>query len=1213
MIPKFILKSVFYTCILLQVMVSCNKNNSSENLNKASKQETFEAPIVVPAKKFIVNNLGKFPAPEITLLSQKPAPTKIEAGFYANMQNFNTEDGLALGTLLSGYKDKKGNLWFGTSGNGVSKYDGKTFTNFNSNFGLIHNQITCITQDSKENIWFGTSGGVSKYDGVNFENFTMEQGLPSISIVKIVEGKNGNLWIATSGGLSKYTPPKKGENPNQKPFTNFTKKDGLVDEIISDIISDNDGNLWISGENGIFKLTISAKNEISFNDETSSFGLGKNEIRSLNLDQNGNIWATSNGIISKYNPTKNSHQLFTKNDGLLNTLYTNSFCDRAGNLWFGSKNGVLKYDQKTKLFQNFTIAEGLSDNDVRSIIEDNSGSIWFATFGGGICRYDGESVISYNNKQGLPGKSVYAAVEGKNGNIWLAPSGAGIVKFDINTSSKQQKIFTNYTSKQGLKNGDIYTAFADNSGNVWFGGSGGIFKINENSIINYTTKQGLASENINSLNNDKEGNLWIGTYDAGVCKFDGKSFTNFSTDEGLVHKTVWSICEDTDGIIWIATRGGLSRYDPKFKNKDGSEGVFMNFKKVQGLPDSKLSTVFQDRFGNIIIGSWGGGLSVIKKERAKKLFLPNAEQSKEPIFENFSSSNGLPNDIIYGVIEDKIGNLIVGTSEGLTIFKGGIKDGFKNINKNNFDNFNIKTGYPIKDISNNHSLMCDEKGVIWAGTGDKLVRFDYSKVHQNKKPIKVEIQQININNEKTSWRSLQNQKLNSDQKGDFPNAIPASITDELLVFGRKLSSMERDSLTQRFKDIEFDTVSAFNNLPENLSLPYKDNNISFEFNGNVTTRGNLVNYLYKLEGYDKHWSPITNKTSANFGNIKEGEYTFLVKAKMGANSWGEPTAFHFKIKPPLERTWLAYFIYFLLFLGLLYAIDKYQRSRIMIKERQRNLQKDLEKSKEIETAYIELKNTQTQLIHAEKMASLGELSAGIAHEIQNPLNFVMNFSEVSSDLLEEMKEELKNGKLEDVNDILKDVQENLLKINHHGKRADDIVKGMLQHSRSSTGKLEPTDINQICDEYLRLSYHGLRAKDKSFNATLSTDFDETIGKIKLISQDFGRVVLNLLTNAFYAVNEKQHLNIENYKPTVSISTKKEKDKIVIKISDNGNGMPQEVIDKIFLPFFTTKPAGKGTGLGLSISYDIITTGHNGELKVESTENEGTKFKIILPI
>ena len=273
----------------------------------------------------------------------------------------------------------------------------------------------------------------------------------------------------------------------------------------------------------------------------------------------------------------------------------------------------------------------------------------------------------------------------------------------------------------------------------------------------------------------------------------------------------------------------------------------------------------------------------------------------------------------------------------------------------------------------------------------------------------------------------------------------------------------------------------------------------------------------------------------------------------------------------------------------------------------------------LEEALSKLKSTQSQLVQSEKMASLGELTAGIAHEIQNPLNFVNNFSEVSSELVDEMNEELNKGDIEEAKAIGGDLKQNLKKINHHGKRADAIVKGMLQHSRASRGDKESTDVNALADEYLRLAYHGLRAKDKSFNASMNTDFDTAIGNIDIIPQDIGRVILNLITNAFYActerkrsvMDEKKKTGIEDYQPTVSVTTKKEGDKVLISVKDNGNGIPKEVLDKIFQPFFTTKPTGQGTGLGLSLSYDIVKA-HGGELKVETVEGKGSEFVIVLP-
>ena len=291
-------------------------------------------------------------------------------------------------------------------------------------------------------------------------------------------------------------------------------------------------------------------------------------------------------------------------------------------------------------------------------------------------------------------------------------------------------------------------------------------------------------------------------------------------------------------------------------------------------------------------------------------------------------------------------------------------------------------------------------------------------------------------------------------------------------------------------------------------------------------------------------------------------------------------------------------------IGLIYRNNR-QKQRAYDQLQRQKEETDQQREK-ADAALVELKSTQSQLIQSEKMASLGELTAGIAHEIQNPLNFVNNFSEVSSELISELVDEVNKGNTAEVKAISGDIQGNLEKILHHGKRADAIVKGMLQHSRSSSGTKEPTDINELADEYLRLAYHGLRAKDHSFNATMKTNFDESVGNISVIPQDIGRVLLNLLTNAFYAVNEKAKQGLEGYEPVVEISTKKMGSKVEVKVSDNGIGIPSPISEKIFQPFFTTKPTGQGTGLGLSLSYDIVKA-HGGEIRVATKEGEGSEF------
>ena len=307
---------------------------------------------------------------------------------------------------------------------------------------------------------------------------------------------------------------------------------------------------------------------------------------------------------------------------------------------------------------------------------------------------------------------------------------------------------------------------------------------------------------------------------------------------------------------------------------------------------------------------------------------------------------------------------------------------------------------------------------------------------------------------------------------------------------------------------------------------------------------------------------------------------------------------------------------------ILYKNNKHKQKANTLLGKQK-LEINIQKTK-LQESFDNLRSVQAQLIQSEKMASLGELTAGIAHEIQNPLNFVNNFSEVNVELIEELEQELVKGRLDEITTLTKNLKENEQKINHHGKRADAIVKGMLQHSRNNGGLKEPTDINALADEYLRLAFHGLRAKDKSFNVSTKTNFDQTIGCIVINPQDVGRVILNLITNAFYSVHYKakslHHASPNDdfiagngYEPTVVVSTKKLNGQIEINVRDNGKGIPSDVINKIFQPFFTTKPTGEGTGLGLSMSYDIIIKGHGGEFKVDTKEGEFAEFKIVIPV
>ena len=1227
--------------LLLFILVSCDQNAEQANNISFTPADSIEAPVVIPAGKPIVTRLDTCPPPTQIPVAEKagtyviknttPAekitlsPPEVKpADFFVTMQNFNTDQGLALSTLISGFKDKAGNLWFGTAGNGVSKYDGKTFTTFNSSSGLIHNLINDITEDREGNIWFGTYGGLSKYDGISFTNFTTADGLVQNDVESVLEDRNGTLWLGTRGGISKF---------DGKKFMNYTVEDGLPSLVVREVIEDRNGQILIATPRGVFKYNSDEKRqkENTFTNYFSVPGMKSDNVLSIIEDKKGAIWLATDEGVSKYDPSKNKDGAnpfvnYTTEDGLAGDFVTTIIEDSKGTMWFGTETGVSRYnppkDNKSRgTFFNLTTKQGLANNHINSITEDNSGSLWFGTRGAGLSKYDGEAVVSYSTAQGLPNDAISAMTADKDGNLWFGGYDGELSTYDGNT-------FTNYSSKQVLSNGTALALLNDTKGNLWFGDFNTLSKFDGTSFTSYSQTQGLLANSAVSIMQDKAGNLWLGSYEAGIVKFDGSTFAGYTTAQGLVHNTVWSTLEDSDGNIWFATRGGLSKFDGQ---------TFTNFTKAQGLVENKLSKIIQDKNGNLIIGSWGSGVSIIRKEHLKKLTSQNNGTPYTSIFESFTTSEGLSNDVVYDIVEDSKGNIIIGSSKGFTILKGGIDPSGENLAKAGIENYNQQTGYPIKDLANNNSMYIDADDILWAGTGDKLVRFDYSSVNRSTKGPAVFIESIKVNNEKVSWYLLQKARSQKNVVRQKNVGVEPFIRDELRVYGKKLNDQQRDSIITKFSDVRFDGVRPFYAIPENLVLPYAKNDISFDFIGVETSRPFLVRYQYMLEGYDEDWSPVTDQTTASFGNIPGGNYRFMLRARSPDNVWSEAVAYNFEILPPWYRSWLAYVFYALVFIAGVMVVDRYMRKRVIAKERERTMRRELAHAKEIEKAYenletshIKLQAAQEQLVQQEKLASLGQLTAGIAHEIKNPLNFVNNFSELSIELLDEVREELlaikspfvegtrdaqgssvSNGSTELITEILNDIETNLRKIHEHGSRADGIVKSMLQHSRGGSGIIEPTNLNTLVKEFVNLAFHGMRAGKKPINVDIKIDLDEKIGEVPLKAQDFSRVIVNLCSNAFDAMRGKAKGDTsDGYLPKLTVRTARKDGNILIEIEDNGPGIPEEMRDKILQPFFTTKQGTEGTGLGLYITNDIVKA-HGGDIKIENGLEEGAKFIITL--
>jgi ligand-binding sensor domain-containing protein/signal transduction histidine kinase len=1093
--------------------------------------------------------------------------------------------------------DKNGNLWFGTGGRGVSRYDGKSFTNFNVDHGLANNQVFDILEDRNGDIWFCTWGGISRYNGKRFINYTEADGLPDLEVRCMMEDKNGDLWFGTEKGISKF---------NRKTFTNYKVIPGLADNNVQSILQDKNGNIWLGTSTGASRFD--GKNFFNY---TTEQALADNDVRKILEDKNGTLWFGTDNGLSRYD--ENTFKTYDITHGLAGNRIRDLLEDKNGNLWLGTLGGVSYFDGTS--FSNYTTAQGLVSDQVRSLEEDKNGSLWFGTHDHGLSRYDGRSLISFTKSQGLPASGVGSIAKNKTGEIWFGTDN-GISRYD-------GKFFTNYTIKQGLADNYIRDIVIDKTGILWIGTSNGLSGYDGVSFTNYSTLQGLASNYINDLMEDKEGNLWITTFHGGVSKLsmDRKIITNYTTTQGIGYNHSHAVLEDKTGNIWFGhDYGGLSRYDGT---------AFTNYTTDQGLASNSVITIHEDKSSNLWFGTPNG--------------LTRYDGNS---FYNYSTHHDLPDKAISDIVEDKDGKIWIGSLSGFSYmtYQPKIKNQFEGsvngtISTDNsftneelhekyeplFKNFNLKTGYPIKDVSATNGMLVESNGIIWAGTGDKLIRFDPSAILENKLKLNLFIQSVKINNEPITWNYL-------DYITDTNRLTMASVKiEELLLFDKLLSAPQRDSIRMKFGDITFDSIARSYPVPVNLTLPYQHNNITFDFAAIETARPQFVRYQYMLQGYDKDWNPITNKSSANFGNIQEGEYTFKLIAINPDGIKSEPLLYSFTVLPPWYRTWWADTLYVLVFLAAIWSfikwrIRKLKNEKILLEEKVAIRTNQLKDEKEkVEATLTELKAAQAQLIQSEKMASLGQLTAGIAHEIQNPLNFINNFSEVNRELIEELKKEIENGNFEDIKSIAVHIENNEGKIINHGKRADAIVKGMLLHSRTSTGQKEPTDINVLTDEYVRLSYHGFRAKDKSFNVTLQTDFDENLsdtgkgaGKINIVPQDIGRVLLNLLNNAFYSVTENQRKFGNAYVPTVSISTRLIVPRLggvrgaEIRVKDNGTGIPRELSDKIFQPFFTTKPTGQGTGLGLSLSYDIIKA-HGGEIRVETQEGEFAEFIILLPI
>ncbi|MCJ7465253.1 MAG: ATP-binding protein [Maribacter sp.] len=1105
---------------------------------------------------------------------------------------------------------------------------------------------------------------IKKNAAVGIFEFGEDQGLPGYFVSAMMEDRQGMLWIATDKGLCRFN----GEYLEIFNFIDSIFTGALA--TVSNMVQDKKGRIWIyTAEKGIYVLDLKAGvvSNIIFSKQSFNF----NTDCSMLMDSRGLIWlGTNRDGLYILDPTDDSYrhvsQLRSQDTGDTKKLAE----DASGHIWVGSATGlaILDFDSGRIRYLNDQKNSGLAS--VTGLFSDGQNRIWVGTENAGISIVDANAGIIQlvGTEQGIV-HSIHHFTEGNDHKVWMSSNGGAYIynpdeaslKFlNANKGLSDNKVNTTFLDRQGqiwiatgtalnlmdtnglmpnfltaadgLSGPDVWSFFEDPQAHLWIGSRQGIdiydpstnrikkvdngLQLTKSSGISYRIQQmpdgdylivaprlGLGvfspeQQNITmitaaqGLNNpfpasslvDRAGHIWTGTFQNGGVEYidlENNSFKVLTNKNGLVGNIVWELWEDDLGQIWVATDQGINIINV-------ADNTISQLLEGGKISERNAGAFLEDAQRRLWIGTRSGILI--------------ADQ-KKGILTTLSTENGLINPAVYTLYENK-GEIYVGTGNGFTVFTPK-KDGHPT---EQFDyaakSYGKAQGLVYTDFNAGSAIAYKDK--LWWGIETQAMTITNIPKQDSTTSV-THISGITISDR------LQNFYDNTAIIKKYPelDTLYSSQKDTFYISGK----LPKETGWLKENKIQWDSLVGYFNLPANLKIPFEQNYLSFQFTGTQLINRDKTRYRYFLEGFDSEWSDITNKPfSENYRNLPAGKYTFKVSSRTFDGKWSPPTEFSFTILPHWSNTWWAWLLYAMTFLIVVGSIVQY-RARMLKKENLILEEKVKHRTAQLNKSVEDLKATQSQLVQSEKMASLGELTAGIAHEIQNPLNFVNNFSEVNKELLAEMTEEIKNGNLDEVKSLANDIADNEEKILFHGKRADAIVKGMLQHSRASSGQKEPTDINVLADEYLRLAYHGLRAKDKTFNATLKTDFDKSIGNINVVPQDIGRVILNLITNAFYVVNEKSAFakaSEDKYEPTVWVSTKKDKSQITISVRDNGDGIPQKVLDKIFQPFFTTKPTGQGTGLGLSLSYDIVKA-HGGELTVETMENKGTGFTITLPV
>lgn len=1105
--------------------------------------------------------------------------------------------------------------------------------------GLASTTVVDITQDQYGFIWVGSQDGVSRFDGESFKHFRPNPGdslsISSLDAQYLTSDNKGGVWITiTDRGLDYYDPEIEG-------FRKYRSDDGLpLAQRFTEVSVDDSGAVWAATDSSVYQLNENT--DRFFREEGQRIGSiyrmkahNNGELIYFHQSPTGELYIGRRDSSGVYSYETVSRRL---NPSGSHPYRMHLFSDDGGTEWLVNESHVARKQAESQDWEIITVRNRACLDNLREALFDKEGLLWVKNTDL-LCRINTETgqANSFRHNPEDP-TSILPVRSGEDsrmyidrqGVLWVARYASGISRIDLYSGG-----FRLYNIFNQLPTNDVLSVMESSDGTFWIGTrmlGNSLLQLNQNgSVVNRygtnlfdspngrTVANQLSHPHVTALAESQDGSIWAGTGSSttifgGLNRIRPGSSTitrfkhNDSDPNSLPDNNIEAIAVDGSDRVWfLSSSKNLYWINPKNEQIQEFE-----------LPDTSLANKNSTQF---LYEDSNKNIWIFKEGQKNPFHLDHVSMEITPVELRLPDGSPLIDQIgeYRSIHETDSSDFWIGTNSGFGRFNPTTGQLSTFYTANNLD-------LPANEIS---AIQSDIEGNIWLSTIDGIVKF-------------------NPTTEETAHYGYDH----GLQGNIFNSAVTDLGSSGLIYFGGAGGLNVFDPLSIRpnpfspdlvFRDLYLDgtivdpTEGIAIDSPlltaEQITIPPSVTTITIEFSALHFASPNRNQYRYMLEGFDDDWKSGGTISSATYTNLPPGEYDFKLMASNRDGVWsnGDDQIKILRVLPPWYRTWLAYGVYFLIFAAGMFVIDRVQRRRLIHKERERTRERELAQAKEIENAYHDLekahskletahenlRRTQDQLVQQEKLASLGQLTAGIAHEIKNPLNFVNNFSEISVEMVEEAQDEIAKLKeqseaREELEYILKDIHGSLSKINEHGKRADSIVQSMLMHSRTGSGKRESTDLNKLVKEAANLSFHGMKANENSINVDLEFELSEDVGEIPVIAEDFSRVILNICNNAFDAMRSlgaERSAQGEDYEPKLAVRTKKVDGFVVLEVEDNGPGIPTDLKAKILQPFFTTKQGTQGTGLGLSITNDIINA-HGGQINIES-EPGSTCFTITL--